>query len=164
MQSDGMRDSQFQEIIEEIRRFADTAPDLASLQDFCVLRISESLPCYDWVGFYMLDENDPGVLKLGPYRGAPTEHVRIPITEGICGAAVAQREIIVVDDVRADPRYLACSVETKSEIVVPIRANGDIVGEIDVDSHTPRAFGQQDREFLERGAAIVGEYITGHRA
>lgn len=158
-----MSASQFHEILREIRRFAEAASDLASLQEFSVRRIAESLSCYNWVGFYMLDEKDPGVLVLGPFRGAPTEHVRIPVTEGICGAAVAQRDTIVVDDVGSDPRYLACSLETQSEIVVPVRVNDEIVGEIDVDSHTRGAFGPQDRDFLERCAAIIGGFIEMHR-
>ena len=153
-----MSDFDFQQLLREIRRFAGTAADLAALQEFCVSEIAERLPKYDWVGFYMLDRNDPGVLVLGPFRGAPTEHVRIPVAQGICGAAVAQGETIVIDDVTSDPRYLACSLDTKSEIVVPIRAKGTIVGEIDIDSHTRGAFGREDRAFLEECAAIVGQF------
>lgn len=158
-----MSESQYHEILGEVRRFAEAASDLVSLQEFTVGRIAEGLPRYDWVGFYMLNEKDPGVLVLGPFRGAPTEHVRIPVTEGICGAAVAQRDTILVDDVQSDPRYLACSVETKSEIVVPVRVQEEIVGEIDVDSHMRGAFGPKDREFLERCAAIIGGFIEAHR-
>jgi L-methionine (R)-S-oxide reductase len=149
----------FNGIVSEVRRFAATATDLASLQEFCVSIIAERLIHYDWVGFYMLDPGDENILVLGPYRGASTEHVRIPVTEGICGAAVAQGETVIVDDVSADPRYLACSLETKSEIVVPIQANGMIVGEIDIDSHTISAFGPNDRRFLEQCAEVVGEFL-----
>src|SRR6202000_2480781 len=130
----------FRDIVSEIRRFAERAEDLTSLQEFCVDIIAARLPSYNWVGFYMLDPDDENVLVLGPYRGAPTEHVRIPVTEGICGAAVAQGQTVIVEDVSADPRYLACSLETKSEIVVPIRAKGKVVGEIDIDSHSRDAF------------------------
>lgn len=143
----------------EIRRFMETAEDLASLQKFCVDLIAEHLPYYNWAGFYMLDPDDENVLVLGPFCGAPTEHVRIPVTEGICGAAVAQGETVIVEDVAADPRYLACSIETKSEIVVPIRANGRIVGEIDIDSHALNAFDAEDRSFLEECAGIITEYL-----
>jgi L-methionine (R)-S-oxide reductase len=90
---------------------------------------------YDWTGFYMLDPDDPKTLVLGPFAGAPTPHVRIPVSQGICGAAVESGETVVVDDVNADPRYLSCSISTKSEIVVPIYASGRVVGEIDIDSH-----------------------------
>lgn len=149
----------FDTIVTEIRRFAETAKDLTSLQEFCVGIIAERLAYYNWVGFYMLDPSDENVLVLGPYHGAPTEHVRIPVTEGICGAAVAQGETVIVEDVSADPRYLACSLETRSEIVVPIRANGKILGEIDIDSHTINAFGADDRGFLEDCAEVLGQFL-----
>jgi L-methionine (R)-S-oxide reductase len=149
----------FQKIISEISSFAETAKDLSSLQGFSVNLIAERLPYYNWVGFYMLDSNDPSILVLGAFHGAPTEHVRIPVTEGICGAAVAQGETVIVDDVASDPRYLSCSIETRSEIVVPIRVHGRIVGEIDIDSHDLRAFGPEDRSFLEECAGLFGAFM-----
>jgi len=154
-----MPNSAFADIVSEIRRFAGTAANLTALEEFCVSIIAARLPYYNWVGFYMLDPGDESVLALGPYRGAPTDHVRIPVTEGICGAAVAQGETVIVADVSADPRYLACSIETRSEIVVPIRANGKIVGEIDIDSHRRDAFDAEDRSFLEECAAVVGGFL-----
>jgi len=154
-----MANTLFNDIVCEIRDFAATAKDFTSLQEFCVTTIAERLPLYDWVGFYMLDPSNENVLVLGPYRGAPTEHVRIPVTEGICGAAVAQGETVIVGDVLADPRYLACSLETRSEIVVPIRANGKILGEIDIDSHTLDVFGAEDRSFLESCAKALGQFL-----
>lgn len=155
----GIVHAAFNEIVAEIRRFAATAKDLASLQKFTVSIIADRLPNYNWVGFYMLDPGDENVLVLGPFRGASTEHVRIPVTQGICGAAVAQGATVIIDDVSSDPRYLACSIETKSEIVVPIRANGRIVGEIDIDSHALNAFGPEDRSFLEECAEVVGQFL-----
>jgi L-methionine (R)-S-oxide reductase len=149
----------FLEIVAEIQRFAATAQDLAALQEFAVALIAERLPYYNWVGFYMLDPNDATMLLLGPFLGAATDHVRIPVSEGICGAAVAQGETVIVDDVSVDPRYLACSIETKSEIVAPIRAHGKVVGEIDIDSHTLEAFGDADRAFVEECAAAVGAFL-----
>jgi L-methionine (R)-S-oxide reductase len=149
----------FPQIVAAMEEFAATAPDLHSVQEFGVQLIAQRLPYYNWVGFYMLDPQDPTLLVLGPFRGAPTEHVRILVSEGICGAAVAQGETIIVDDVTADQRYLACSLETRSEIVVPIRANGRIVGEIDIDSHDLSAFGDRDRSFLEECAGIFGRFI-----
>jgi GAF domain-containing protein len=145
----------------EIEAFAREAPSLAALQQFVVERMAASLEHYDWVGFYMLDAEKPETLVLGPFVGAATEHVRIPFSQGICGAAVARGTTIVVDDVTTDPRYLACSIETRSEIVTPIRARGRIVGEIDIDSHAAAAFGAEDRAFVERCAEIVGKYIEG---
>jgi GAF domain-containing protein len=155
----GMTNRNFDDIVQEIRCFAETAKDLSSLQEFCVSVIAGRLSYYNWVGFYMLEPNDENVLVLGPFRGAPTEHVRIPVTEGICGAAVAQGETVVVDDVSEDPRYLACSLDTRSEVVVPIRAKGKIVGEIDIDSHMLNAFGAGDRSFLEDCAEVLGQFL-----
>lgn len=135
----------------------DLSPE-ALMQRVCE-RLAQ-LPHFDWAGFYMLaQEACKKVLYLGPFVGAPTQHVRIPLHEGICGAAVSQGQTIVVDDVNSDPRYLACSLETKSEIVVPIRAHGQIVGELDIDSHTHAAFGPEQRELVERCAELVGRRI-----
>jgi L-methionine (R)-S-oxide reductase len=143
-----MPEKVFTQILSEVSTFAESAGDLVALQNFIVETIPQRLPYYNWTGFYMLDSNDPETLVLGPFRGAPTEHVRIPVSQGICGAAVAQNDTVIVDDVNSDPRYLACSLKTKSEIVIPIRAHGAVVGEIDIDSHDLAAFSVQDREFL----------------
>ena len=123
-----------------------------------------SLPRYNWTGFYWLDPHDPQTLVLGAFVGEPTPHVRIPVTQGICGAAVASGETVVVDDVHADPRYLSCSIKTKSEIVVPISAHGKVIGEIDIDSHSPAAFAEIDREFLEEVSGIIGRFVEGRAA
>ena len=134
------------------------------LQQGIVTAIAQRLPYYNWTGFYMLDPHDPETLVLGPFVGAPTTHVRIPVTEGICGAAVASGETVIVDDVHSDPRYLSCSIDTKSEIVVPIYVHGKVIGEIDIDSHDSAAFTNADRDFLEEAAQIVGAYIEQHPA
>jgi GAF domain-containing protein len=147
------------DLLAAMRGIASSASSLRSLQDCIVRAIAENLPLYNWTGFYMLDPLEPETLVLGPFVGDPTPHVRIPVTQGICGAAAASGETVIVDDVSADPRYLSCSIRTKSEIVVPIYANGRVVGEIDIDSHTPAAFTLLDRTFLEEVARIVGAYI-----
>src|ERR1700761_6142570 len=159
-----MSKSTFDQILSEISSSAKSASDLASLQNFIVQIIPSRLTYYNWTGFYMLDPTDPEILVLGPFRGAPTEHVRIPVNQGICGAAVAQNDTVIVDDVASDPRYLACSLETRSEIVAPIRVHGAVIGEIDIDSHDLAAFSAQDREFLEGCAAIVGSFIERTQA
>ncbi|MGC1968203.1 MAG: GAF domain-containing protein [Candidatus Acidiferrales bacterium] len=117
---------------------------------------------YNWVGFYMLEKGAQDMLILGPFRGTMTPHTRIPLNQGICGAAASTGKTIVVDDVNADSRYLACSVETKSEIVVPIFVNKNVVGELDIDSHFPAAFAKEDRTLCERAAAVVGRYLEKH--
>jgi GAF domain-containing protein len=116
-------------------------------------------PVYTWVGIYLLHGNE---LVLGPFIGKPSPHTRIPLGRGICGAAAAERATIIVDDVNADPRYLACSLETRSEIVTPIMLDGDVLGEIDIDSDTPAAFGPDDRALLEQIAALLAPRLPTH--
>ena len=151
-------------LISEIGDAASSAATLESFQHAVVTILSRELAHYSWTGFYMLDPADPNMLILGPFVGAATPHVRIPVTQGICGAAVASGETVIVDDVNADPRYLSCSIETRSEIVVPIYAHGKVIGEIDIDSHDPAAFTEEDRNLLEEIARIVGTYVEAHDA
>jgi L-methionine (R)-S-oxide reductase len=111
---------------------------------------------YSWVGIYLVEGDD---LVLGPWKGPEaTEHVRIPVGQGICGAAAANGQTEVVDDINADDRYLACFPSTRSEIVVPIAYEGRVVGEIDIDSDRPSAFGEDDRVFLERVALLISPH------
>ena len=111
---------------------------------------------YNWAGVYLLKGKE---LVLGPYAGKATAHVRIPLDRGICGAAASCRQTIIVDDVNADPRYLACSLETRSEIVVPIKRQGQVLGEIDIDSDQPAAFTTEDRQLLEDVAARLADKL-----
>jgi L-methionine (R)-S-oxide reductase len=149
-------------LLSRFRELAAAAPSLDALETSIVAAIAGAFPHYNWTGFYMLDPSDPRTLLLGAFHGEPTPHVRIPVSEGICGAAVASGETVVVDDVNANPRYLSCSIRTKSEIVVPIRAHGKVVGEIDIDSHTLAAFTEADRSFIEEAAHIVGAWLEQH--
>jgi GAF domain-containing protein len=140
---------------------ADLARAIAGKQGREALRaaveaLKRAVPRYAWVGIYLLED---GELVLGPYLGKPSPHTRIPIGKGICGAAAREGHTIIVPDVNADPRYLACSLETRSEIVVPLSRDGSVIGEIDVDSDLPGAFGDADRELLERAAAIIAGKI-----
>lgn len=112
---------------------------------------------YDWTGVYLLEGD---TLVLGPYVGKPTEHTRIPVGRGVCGTAVAERHDIVVDDVTKLDNYLACSLETRSEIVVLIRRGDRIFGQIDVDSDRTRAFGDDDRRLLLRVAAELARLFA----
>jgi len=146
-------------LLEEFRQLASSTTSLATLQQRMVEAMAREISYYSWTGFYMLDPYDPETLVLGQFVGEPTPHVRIPVTEGICGAAVATGATVIVDDVHADSRYLSCSIKTKSEIVVPIYAHGKVIGEIDIDSHDPAAFTEEDKLFLEEAARIVGYFI-----
>ena len=155
--------SQSTEIIAELNGLAAKAVSAETLMGSIVALLHEKLTRYNWVGFYMLDlPGDPNMLVLGPFRGTMTPHTRIPLNQGICGAAAASGKTIVVDDVNSDPRYLACSLETKSEIVVPVFLKGKVVGELDIDSHFPAAFGPEDRKLCEHAAALLGKYLEVH--
>lgn len=140
--------------VNRIRTENSSTPDNDKLLRSVVEILHESFPKYDWTGIYLVDGD---ALVLHNFQGAPSPHTRIPIGQGICGAAVAEEESIIVPDVNADPRYLACSIETKSEIVVPIYSGKNIIGEIDIDSHRPDVFHKHDQKFLEQVAAVIGE-------
>src|SRR5205823_9298800 len=143
------------EIRKSVDVLASSAKSAQQLMTGIVKLLHESLLKYNWVGFYMLErESAEPVLVLGPYEGAMTPHTRIPLNQGICGAAASSGKTVVVDDVNSDPRYLACSLETKSEIVVPVFAKGKVVGELDIDSHVPAAFGPDDRKLCEHAAQL----------
>lgn len=152
----------YQTLTDELTNLADSAESAEHLMTMIVERLQELLPHFNWVGFYLLDEGADGaepMLVLGPYVGAETPHKRIPVNQGICGAAVSSAQTVIVDDVNADPRYLACSIETKSEIVVPFFVNGKAVGELDIDSHLPAAFTDDDRQLVEHCASLVGRFL-----
>ncbi len=129
------------------------APGPESAGQRVVDTLRERFPSYDWVGIYWVEGTD---LVLGPWTGPEaTEHTRIPIGTGVCGAAAASGQTEIVGDVSADPRYLACFASTRSEIVVPIFAAGEVVGEIDIDGSDPDAFDATDARFLEEIAALL---------
>jgi L-methionine (R)-S-oxide reductase len=142
--------------LEAICRILDRRGDADDVLRQVVAVLQERFEDYSWVGIYLVEGND---LVLGPWQGPEaTEHVRIPVGQGVCGAAAATGVTEVVDDVNADPRYLACFQSTRSEIVVPISYEAQVVGEIDIDSDRPAAFDADDREFLESAAALISPY------
>lgn len=140
-------------------RVIDSAPDLDEALRAAVLGLAATSERYDWVGIYLLEGD---TLVLHGQEGKPTPHTRIPISQGLCGAAARERQTIVVNDVRRDSRYLACSAETRSEIVVPIMgAEGRVFGEIDIDSDEPAAFGPEDRRLVETiAAALAARFLA----
>ncbi len=142
-----------------IRLYSEAGTADQLMKDITLLLHKEMLK-YNWVGFYMLEPGaDPPMLALGHFEGAMTVHNRIPLNQGICGAAASSGKTVVVDDVKKDPRYLACSTETKSEIVVPVFARGRVVGELDIDSHFMAAFALEDRELVEDCAQLVSKRL-----
>ena len=151
-----------EEIKIEVDRLAQNSDSAEEFMKQLVKLLHDRLPRYNWVGFYML-EKAPGsqapVLVLGPFQGAETPHTRIPLNQGICGAAASTGKTVIVDDVIKDPRYLACSTETKSEIVAPIFMHGKVVGELDIDSSSPAAFSDADRKLVEHCASLVARQL-----
>ena len=148
------------EVRNEISTLAKAAPTAKALmQDICN-RLHERMLKYNWVGFYLIEPGtQPPVLVLETFVGAMTPHTRIPLHQGICGAAASSGKTLVVDDVTKDSRYLACSLETKSEIVVPIFVKTQVAGELDIDSHFAAAFGTDDEALVQFCAEVVGKKL-----
>jgi L-methionine (R)-S-oxide reductase len=144
------------DLLTAIRSGIAAAPNAQSAMNQAVRLLKDGISYYGWVGIYLLEGNE---LVLGPYLGKPSPHTRIPLGRGICGAAATEKATIIVDDVNADSRYLACSLETKSEIVVPILRGAEVLGEIDIDSDKRAAFGDADRRLLEQVAALLADTL-----
>ena len=150
--------ARIEEVRSEVTEFAERSRSAAELMQSVVKLLHDRMLKYNWVGFYLLEPGaEPPVLVLGAFEGAMTPHTRIPLNQGICGAAASSGQTVVVDDVNKDPRYLACSLETKSEIVVPVFAHGKIVGELDIDSHFHAAFTPEHQALVQYCAQLVGQ-------
>src|ERR687898_73343 len=134
---------------------ASDAPDKEVLNEV-VRRVHEAHPVWDWSGIYLLLGD---TLVLGP-RTAPVDHSRIEVGEGVCGTAVSEDKNQVVEDVREVENYLACSIHTRSEIVVLIRHEGEIVGQFDIDSDAVGAFTSVDEALLEELAGVVAPRVA----
>lgn len=127
------------------------------LQNICKL-LKDSIPYYNWVGFYF-NNGDKEELKLGPFAGEPTEHTIIPFGKGICGQVAISNKNFLVPDVSAQDNYIACNLNVKSELVVPLFSNGINIGQIDIDSNTPDPFTDEDEALLEFINAKVAKYL-----
>lgn len=145
------------EVLETFQRVLETEQNKDEILKFAVRLLKEAFPKYDWVGIYILHGEE---LVLHNYIGRPSPHTCIPLGQGICGAAATERQSIIVPDVKADDRYLACSIETQSEIVVPIMDENVVYGEIDIDSDQPDAFHDGDRQLLEDMAWMLLNCFT----
>ena len=121
--------------------------------------VHDAHPLWDWSGIYLLVD---GTLVVGPFAGSdePPEHSRIPVGEGVCGTAVAEDENQLVEDVRELDNYLACSISTRSELVVLIREGDRIVGQFDIDSDQRGAFTSEDEALLEELAALISPRVA----
>jgi L-methionine (R)-S-oxide reductase len=151
-----MASDAYDAVLAKVSAALAAATDAAGAMERAVAVLKQEIPYYSWVGIYLVDGDE---LVLGPFLGKPSPHTRIPLGRGICGAAATEKRTIVVDDVNADSRYLACSIETKSEIVAPIMHGARVLGEIDIDSDRPAAFGPADRNLLEAVAALLAPHL-----
>lgn len=147
-----MKTEKQQTVLASVEDAVASERDDARAMERVVAILKREMPSYTWVGIYLLEGDE---LVLGPFLGKPSPHTRIPLGRGICGAAATEKQTIIVDDVNADPRYLACSLETRSEIVVPIMSGSHVLGEIDIDSDRPAAFDAEDRTLLEAVASLL---------
>ena len=147
------------ELLKELRQYAATAPAAKAVMEEIAKRLHENMARYNWVGFYLVDPADAGYLIVGPYAGSFTPNARIPLHRGLCGAAASSGQVVVVQDVSKDPRYLAGSSLVKSEIVVPIYAKKKLAGELDIESYFADTFAKSDQEFIESCAKVVADYL-----
>jgi GAF domain-containing protein len=147
----------YDDVLREVRSAIERSRTPAEAMQQTVNILKEQMADYSWVGIYLLDGEQ---LQLGPFLGKPSPHTTIPLHQGICGAAASTHATIIVDDVDADPRYLACSLETRSEIVVPIMHGARVLGEIDIDSDKKAAFGAADKQMLEATAELLAKKLS----
>ncbi len=143
-------------LINELGNF-DTISGV-ELQKSLVQWLDEEVSYYNWTGFYFMND-EKQQLEIGPYVGAYTDHTVIPYGRGICGQVAVSGKTFEVPDVHAQDNYLACSLATKSEIVVPIYKGEDLVGQIDIDSHELDPFTQEDHDLLEAVANFVAQRL-----
>jgi L-methionine (R)-S-oxide reductase len=148
-----------EELLEDFRGFAKSAPTAKALMQRIAERLHEKVSRYNWVGFYEVDPTDSGILLVGPFAGSFTPNARIPLNVGLCGAAASTGQTVVVDDVAKDPRYLAGSNLVKSEIVIPIFVKKKLAAELDIESYFTATFNKTEQKFAEECAALVEAYL-----
>lgn len=146
----------FEKLEQQAQELITKEADLDKVYQGIVTLLDTHIPYYHWTGFYMIQE---GKLVLGHYIGKPTDHKVIEIGQGICGQAAERKETFIVEDVTKESNYLACSLETASEIVVPIMKGNEVLGEIDIDSDLLGAFDELDQQLLESIAAMLAERL-----
>jgi L-methionine (R)-S-oxide reductase len=147
------------ELLQELQRYSVTAPAARAVMEQIAKRLHENTARYNWVGFYLVDPADAGYLIVGPYAGSFTPNARIPLNKGLCGAAASSGQVVVVQDVSKDPRYLAGSSLVKSEIVVPIYAKKKLAAELDIESYFADTFSKSEKEFIEGCAKVMADYL-----
>lgn len=145
-------------LLDRIEAFLSKNTSLQEGLDWVCAEIQHKLENYDWVGFYFHHPSKKE-LHLKAFAGKPTDHTVIPFGKGICGQVAISNQNFVVDDVTKQDNYLSCSIDVKSEIVIPLFVQGKNVGQIDIDSNTSSAFNQKDVAFLEAVNSLVSSFL-----
>ena len=153
------KENQYRSILQSIEQKLLQIEDITPKKVYMVvIDHLSSIPYFNWVGIYLLNKEKDELL-LDYYVGKPTEHTHIPVGRGVCGSAVSDKEDKIIDDVTNQENYLACSLETRSEIVVLIENQMEIIGQIDVDSDEIAAFDETDREYLRQVSNLIIEHL-----
>lgn len=155
------RDANADTLLAELEGMKSNGAPLAEIVDAAVKGLHEGDDRFNWTGIYELV--DGTTLRLGPFRGAPTEHTEIPVGTGICGTAVADARNLNIPDVRVISNYLACSLRTRSELVVLIREGDTIFAQIDIDSYRVNAFDVSATSKVEQVAAWLSKVYAASR-
>jgi GAF domain-containing protein len=148
----------YKSLLEHIAQYLNQNPEPQEVLEWVCAQIQQKLPAYDWVGFYF-HKHEKKELHLIAFAGKPTDHTVIPFGKGICGQVALSNQNFVVDDVSEQDNYIACSIDVKSEIVVPLFVEGKNMGQIDIDSNTARAFDDKDEAFLVEVNRLVAAYL-----
>lgn len=147
----------YSDLLDTISKEMDASIPKQSLLRICEL-LNSNEEKYDWVGFYIMNHSTKE-LHIGPYVGAETDHTIIPFGKGICGQVAVSGETYIAEDISAEGNYIACSLDVKSEIVLPIYFEENLVAQLDIDSHTLNAFTAEDEGFLQDLCAKIGEVL-----
>lgn len=148
-----------QELLSDFESFVRTATTTESIMQYIAARLHEKIARYNWVGFYLVDPSNAEVLLVGPFAGSFAPNARIPLNQGLCGAAARSGQTVMVDDVSKDPRYLSGSPLVKCEIVAPIFVRGKLAAELDIESYFTNTFPKPEQEFVEACARLVRSFL-----
>ncbi|MGB6461991.1 MAG: GAF domain-containing protein [Candidatus Acidiferrum sp.] len=149
------------ELLQEFQTYAPTAPSANTLMETMAKRLHQKMTRYNWTGFYLVDPADSNFLIIGPFAGSFTPNARIPLDRGLCGAAATSGQVVVVQDVSKDSRYLAGATSlVKSEIVVPILVNKKLAAELDIESYFADTFTKPEQDFVEACATVLANYLA----
>lgn len=145
-------------LAKEFEDFARSAATAESVMQHVAQRVHMHIPRYNWVGFYLINKNNPSTLVLGPHAGSFTPNPKISLDQGLCGSAASIGHVVVADNVAEDPRYIQASDMVKSQISVPVMVVGKAVAVLNVESYFLATFKPaEEREFVETCAKIVGK-------